>query len=254
MRAGCTRSPSRTRSSTWLATSTELGIHCDLVRIPAFTYVRSRDLLDEVRAEAGAASEAGLPASFVTEASLPFPVAGAVRVEDQAQFHPRRPFEAQEGYMTMLVTVARRRSSETGADGRTVVVDYGRSDEAREALALAARRAGPNGRVVIVDAMSAPADAPGSAGDDTEGAHDHREQEIRTDVDAADLGTVGLEIELDGDSAAQALAAAARSHDADEIVVGSRGLGPIRALMASWWCGGARSDGRRAGHAGTSPR
>jgi glycine/D-amino acid oxidase-like deaminating enzyme len=71
-------------------TSTELGIHCELERVPAFTYVRSRDLLDEVRAEAGAASEAGLQASFVTEASLPFPVAGAVRVADQAQFHPRR--------------------------------------------------------------------------------------------------------------------------------------------------------------------
>ncbi len=37
-----------------------------------------------------AARAAGLPASFVTETGLPFPVAGAVRVEDQAQFHPRK--------------------------------------------------------------------------------------------------------------------------------------------------------------------
>jgi hypothetical protein len=156
--------------------------------------------------------------------------------------------------MTMLVTVARRRSSESGEDGRTVVVDYSRSDEAREALVLAAQRAGPNGRVVIVDAMSAPADAPGSAGDDTVGAPDHREQEIRADVDAANLGTVGVEIELDGNSVAEALAGAAQLHDADEMIVGSSAIGPIRALMASWWCGGARSEGQNAGRPRTSPR
>ncbi|GLY83263.1 FAD-dependent oxidoreductase [Actinoallomurus iriomotensis] len=33
---------------------------------------------------------AGLEAAFVTETDLPFPVAGALRVEDQIQFHPRR--------------------------------------------------------------------------------------------------------------------------------------------------------------------
>ena len=37
-----------------------------------------------------AAAEAGLPASFVTMTGLPFAVAGAVRVENQAQFHPRK--------------------------------------------------------------------------------------------------------------------------------------------------------------------
>jgi hypothetical protein len=101
--------------------------------------------------------------------------------------------------------------------------------------------------------MPSPADAPDCAGGDKVDAHERRAQEIRIDVAAADLGTVGVEIELDGDSVAQALAGAAPLHHADEIVVGSRGLGPIRALMASWWCGGARSDGRSAGHARTSP-
>jgi Rieske Fe-S protein len=46
--------------------------------------------VEELRAEARAAHEAGLPASFVTETALPFPVAGAVKVTGQAQFHPRR--------------------------------------------------------------------------------------------------------------------------------------------------------------------
>jgi len=41
-----------------------------------------------------------------------------------------------------------------------------------------------------------------------------------------------------GKAAAQALADAARSHDADEIVVGRQWLGRIRALMATWWSGG----------------
>ena len=37
-----------------------------------------------------AAREAGLEASFVTETTLPYEVAGAVRVENQAIFHPRK--------------------------------------------------------------------------------------------------------------------------------------------------------------------
>ncbi len=70
--------------------ASQLGIDCDLERLPAFTYVESADRLDEVRAEADAAREAGLDASFVTDTGLPFPVAGAVRVADQGQFHPRK--------------------------------------------------------------------------------------------------------------------------------------------------------------------
>ena len=72
------------------AVAASLDIDCDLERVPSFTYVESPDRLDQIRAEADAAAEAGLAASFVTETGLPFPVAGAVRVADQAQFHPRR--------------------------------------------------------------------------------------------------------------------------------------------------------------------
>lgn len=66
----------------------ELGIACDLERRPAFTYCERPEGVDGLRAEADAARAAGLDASFVTATGLPFPVAGAVRVEDQAQFHP----------------------------------------------------------------------------------------------------------------------------------------------------------------------
>ncbi|AOT57344.1 MULTISPECIES: FAD-dependent oxidoreductase [Streptomyces] len=70
--------------------SEELGIDCDLERLPAFTYTEDPGQVDALRAEADAALEAGLPASFTTRTPLPFPVAGAVRLEGQAQFHPRK--------------------------------------------------------------------------------------------------------------------------------------------------------------------
>ncbi|MEV6651889.1 FAD-dependent oxidoreductase [Streptomyces sp. NPDC051219] len=68
----------------------ELGIDAELERLPAFTYVRDERRTDEIRAEAEAAREAGLSASFVTETDLPYPVAAAVRVDGQLQFHPRK--------------------------------------------------------------------------------------------------------------------------------------------------------------------
>jgi glycine/D-amino acid oxidase-like deaminating enzyme/nitrite reductase/ring-hydroxylating ferredoxin subunit len=67
-----------------------LGIDCDFARQDAFTYVREQSQVQSIREEAETAKKLGLPASFVTETQLPFPVAGAVRFENQAQFHPRR--------------------------------------------------------------------------------------------------------------------------------------------------------------------
>lgn len=72
-------------------TVSELAIDCDLETRPAYTY--SGDLV-EIQAEVAAAAEAGLPAAFVTETGLPFPVRAAIRVEDQAQFHPLRYLHA----------------------------------------------------------------------------------------------------------------------------------------------------------------
>ncbi|SNT20452.1 FAD dependent oxidoreductase [Streptosporangium subroseum] len=88
-----------------ISTAADLGIDCGLERVPALTYTESIDDLVRLQAEAEAAAQAGLPASFVTESSLPFPIAGAVRVEDQAQFHPRAYLLALSEAMTASGTL-----------------------------------------------------------------------------------------------------------------------------------------------------
>jgi glycine/D-amino acid oxidase-like deaminating enzyme/nitrite reductase/ring-hydroxylating ferredoxin subunit len=68
----------------------EKRIECDFVRLPAYVYTESEAFLPRIEAEARAASRLGLPASFVREVPLPFPVKGALRFEDQIQFHIRK--------------------------------------------------------------------------------------------------------------------------------------------------------------------
>jgi glycine/D-amino acid oxidase-like deaminating enzyme/nitrite reductase/ring-hydroxylating ferredoxin subunit len=68
----------------------ELDIDCDFRRKPAFTYAEDEADVGRIEDEVEAASRAGLAATFTTETDLPWPVAAAVRVGDQAEFHPRR--------------------------------------------------------------------------------------------------------------------------------------------------------------------
>jgi glycine/D-amino acid oxidase-like deaminating enzyme/nitrite reductase/ring-hydroxylating ferredoxin subunit len=66
------------------------GVDCDFVRTPSYIYTESPEELDDLRAEAEAAARAGLPASFTNDVPLPYDVAGAIRYDDQARFHPRK--------------------------------------------------------------------------------------------------------------------------------------------------------------------
>jgi glycine/D-amino acid oxidase-like deaminating enzyme/nitrite reductase/ring-hydroxylating ferredoxin subunit len=66
------------------------GIDCDFRRKPNYTYASSRDKLRDIEREVEVAQRLGLPASYTEETDLPYPVAGAVRFEAQAEFHPRR--------------------------------------------------------------------------------------------------------------------------------------------------------------------
>ena len=99
-------------------TADELAIDCDLERLPAFTYVESDEAVDTIRDEVEAAQQAGLAASFMTETGLPFGVAGAIRVEGQAQFHPRR-------YLLALAEAAARRGAAIYERTRVVDLDEG---------------------------------------------------------------------------------------------------------------------------------
>lgn len=68
----------------------ELEIECDLRRRTNYTYTEDAARLDDLRAEADAARAAGLDAFVSGDLDLPFPVAGAVGVHDQAEFQPVR--------------------------------------------------------------------------------------------------------------------------------------------------------------------
>jgi glycine/D-amino acid oxidase-like deaminating enzyme/nitrite reductase/ring-hydroxylating ferredoxin subunit len=72
------------------ALAREHGIDCDFVRRPAYTYAQSGEGRELVMDEADACLRLGMPARFVEEVPLPLHSEGAVLMEDQAQFHPRR--------------------------------------------------------------------------------------------------------------------------------------------------------------------
>jgi glycine/D-amino acid oxidase-like deaminating enzyme/nitrite reductase/ring-hydroxylating ferredoxin subunit len=71
------------------------GIDCDLRRRPAYAYAATGDDRAAVESEAEAARDAGLPAHLVDTTPLPYPVSGAVRFDDQAEFHVHRYLTAQ---------------------------------------------------------------------------------------------------------------------------------------------------------------
>ncbi len=67
----------------------ELGIDCAFRRRPALTFAESPDSLGTLQREATAARGAGLDVRLVQETDLPFPVAAAIRLDDQAELQPR---------------------------------------------------------------------------------------------------------------------------------------------------------------------
>lgn len=75
----------------------QLDIDCDWRRKPAYTYAEDEADRGKIEDEVEATLRAGLPAAFTTETDLPWPVAAAIRVDDQAEFHPRRYLIALAG-------------------------------------------------------------------------------------------------------------------------------------------------------------
>lgn len=66
------------------------SIDCDFSRQSAYTFAEPDNELDQIKDEVEAALKLGLPASFVQETSLPFAITGAVKFDNQAQFHVRK--------------------------------------------------------------------------------------------------------------------------------------------------------------------
>lgn len=63
-------------------------ISCHFDRLPSYLYTTSPNRADELKKEAAAAAALGISAHFTMETGLPFPTAGAIRFDRQAQFHP----------------------------------------------------------------------------------------------------------------------------------------------------------------------
>ncbi len=68
----------------------EESIACDWRRRSAYTYASAVEARERIEQEARAARRAGLPVRLVEETPLPWPVAAAVRLDEQAELHPRR--------------------------------------------------------------------------------------------------------------------------------------------------------------------
>ncbi len=116
----------------------------------------------------------------------------------------------------------------------TVVVGYDGSEPARAALTYAARRAASRGRIVAVHAVQPAPDWLGTPYYDRAlAAHQAEGREIlRSLEERGDLG-VELTTSLLEGPPARAITAAADARDADEIVIGSRGFGPVRGVLGS---------------------
>lgn len=68
----------------------EKNIDCDFSWQPAYVYTQSDTYIQQLIDETKTASALGIKASYTEELPLPFPIKGAMKFDDQAQFHPRK--------------------------------------------------------------------------------------------------------------------------------------------------------------------
>jgi glycine/D-amino acid oxidase-like deaminating enzyme/nitrite reductase/ring-hydroxylating ferredoxin subunit len=104
-------------------------IDCDLERRPAYTYTTDPAMAEKIQAEVAAAQRLGIPADFTTDTDLPYPVEAAVRIPDQAQFHPRKYCiglaRAIDGAGSAVYESTRALSIDEADDRCTVETDHG---------------------------------------------------------------------------------------------------------------------------------
>jgi glycine/D-amino acid oxidase-like deaminating enzyme/nitrite reductase/ring-hydroxylating ferredoxin subunit len=103
----------------WIAERVEHdGIVCDFRRQPAYLYMEHASGREKLEGEAEAAVEAGLPAALLESLPLPYPVAGAVGFERQAELHASK-------YLLALAERIGRASGRMFEDSRAVAVSAG---------------------------------------------------------------------------------------------------------------------------------
>ena len=125
-------------------------------------------------------------------------------------------------------------TEEAPTPSRCLVVGYDGSASSRAAVELAARNAGPGGRVIVVHAYSVPADYVGAPYyQDMLDRTVERAKEVLADLDS--IPTHGAEIHTDVVPGApgEVVCDVAKVRDADAIVMGSRGVGRVGALLGS---------------------
>ena len=79
-------------------------ISCHFKRLPAFLYATSESGLHLLQKEDDALKQLGIESEYMGAGcvkELPFPVRGALRMDDQAQFHPLKFVEALAGKLTI---------------------------------------------------------------------------------------------------------------------------------------------------------
>ena len=102
----------------------EDGIDCDFERRPHYVYAESEDEVSQLRQETEVERQAGLDATLVDETPLPFGVAAALRLDNQAQFHPRK-------YLLALAATIPGDGSHVFEESRVHDVDQGEPCEVR---------------------------------------------------------------------------------------------------------------------------
>jgi nucleotide-binding universal stress UspA family protein len=116
----------------------------------------------------------------------------------------------------------------------TVVVGYDGSQASRAALAYAAGRSCDGGQIVAVHAFAPVPDWLGSPNyqQALDAYQEHGRQLLQALEDEHELDAE-VETSLLEGPPARAIVAAADARDADEIVIGSRGFGPVRGVLGS---------------------
>lgn len=127
-------------------------------------------------------------------------------------------------------------SKKTDITGPVVVVGYDGSSTSRAAVEHAARQAGPQGKIYVVHSYAPPPDWLGFPNyqrvlDD----HRARGQATLDGLTMSDdpLLETKFETELLDSPPAEAITKVAETRGADEIVIGSRGLGRVRSALGS---------------------